>query len=129
MWRRMVPALRGAWLAWSLLAIVACCAIGEVLSVTFTEGNLTLLEGEVEYLFVRVETTGDARKTVSWSISDPDVAKVRHGKLTYLAWVEALSEGVTQITATSFVDRTKADTITVTVLPAAAMAGPAIEME
>ena len=66
---------------------------------------------------------------MSWSISDPDVAKVRHGKLTYLARVEALSEGVTQITATSVVDRTKADTITVTVLPAVVVTGLAIEME
>ena len=127
MWRRMVPALRGAWLAWSLLAMVACCATGEVLSVSLEPRDLTLLEGQRAHLDVRVETTGEACRTVSWSVGDPNVARVLHGKLTYLASVEALNEGVTQITVTSVVDRTKSDTITVTVHPAVAVTRLAIE--
>lgn len=129
MWRSLVPALRGAWLAWSLLAMVACCATGEVLSVSLQPRDMTLLEGRTARLDVRVETTGEARRTVSWSVSDPHVARVLHGKLTYLASVEGLNAGVTQITATSFVDRSKSDTITVTVLPAVAVTGLAIEQD
>ena len=110
-------ALRCACLTLSMLAVVACDP-GEVLSVTFTEGDVTLLVGQTRHLPLRVETTGDARKTVSWSISDPSVVKLQRSRASWIGGVVALSGGVTQVTATSTVDRSKSDTITVTVLTA-----------
>lgn len=84
---------------------------------------MTLVEGQTVLLGMRVETTAGARRTVARSTSDPDIAKVRRGKLTYLASVLALSPGVTQITATSTVDRAKSGAITVTVVQDAAATG------
>jgi len=108
-------AVRFGCLTLSILAMVACDP-GEVLSVTFTEGDVTLVVGETRRLPLHVETTGDARKTVSWSVGDPSVAKLQRSRTSLIAGVVALSEGVTQVTATSSIDRTKSDTVTITVL-------------
>ena len=110
-----VLAVRCAWLASLVLAMVACDP-GEVLSVTFTEGDVMLVAGTARHLPLRVETTGNARRTVSWSVSDPNVVKLQRSKASHLAGAVALSPGVSQVTATSTVDRTKSDTVTVTVI-------------
>ena len=74
------------------------------------DGKLALKAGDAAQLKADVKVTGDAATTVAWTSSDEKVATVdENGK------VAAVAAGEATITATSTVDNTKSDAVTVTV--------------
>ncbi|WP_082440276.1 beta-1,3-specific beta-L-arabinofuranosidase [Bifidobacterium aesculapii] len=74
------------------------------------DGKLALKAGDTAQLKADVKVTGDAATTVAWTSSDEKVATVdADGKVT------AVAAGEATITATSTVDNTKFDAVTVTV--------------
>lgn len=67
----------------------------EVSSVTLNKTELPLYVGESESLSVTVKPDDATYKTVSWSSSDPSIAKVENGTVT------AVKKGTATITATA----------------------------
>jgi hypothetical protein len=85
-----------------------------VLGVTIDQPSHAVGVGHVEQLTASVSVVGGADRTVTWTSSAPDVARVvdqddRRAELT------ALTEGTADVTATSVADAARHDTITVTV--------------
>ena len=108
------------WLS-LLLPLVACGGPGDpesrVLAVSIAEGDQALLVGTSTQLTARVDVEGSASRAVTWGSSDIAVASVDDdGSVTG----EGVGEAV--ITATSTVDATKSDGVTITVMPPSAPA-------
>ena len=109
---RLVPArvIVGAVL---VLVLVACPSTGGgVSSVTIDGGDRNVAVGDTRSLTATVVATVGVDRDVTWRSSDEDVATID-------ATGTALGRGVgtADITATSVVDATKSDTITLTVDP------------
>ncbi len=86
-----------------------------VRSVSLSESTSSIEVGSSEQLTVTVIVVGGASQTVSWTTSDATVATVSEGVVT------GVSAGEAKIIATSTVDNSKADTVTVTVTAALAV--------
>lgn len=83
-----------------------------VVSLTITEGDLSLSIGTTRQLTVVVDARGDASEAVTWASDDTDVAVVDDEGL-----VGAQAAGKVTITATSVFDESVSDSVTVTVVP------------
>ncbi len=93
------------------LLLAACGSTPSVVKVTIKGGNIALKLGASQKLTADVSVIGGAAKTVTWKSNDTSVATVtKTGGM-----VTAMKTGTAKITATSTVDKTKSDTITVTV--------------
>ncbi|MCA1789690.1 MAG: Ig-like domain-containing protein, partial [Thioalkalivibrio sp.] len=90
------------------LMLVACASTsGGVTSVTIDGGDQSTVVGSALTLSVTVATTGNASDAVSWASSNETVATIDSA-----GSVTSLEVGTTDITATSTVDPSKTDTIT-----------------
>jgi hypothetical protein len=95
------------------LALTACTApVATVVSVTITGGDRTVVAGTSITLTADVQTTGGASTTVIWTSTVETVASITTG-----GTLNALSPGITIITATSAADPSQSDSITLTVHP------------
>ncbi len=82
-----------------------------VTGVFLNKSSVSLNVGETETLVAAIMPSDATNNAVTWSSSDPSVAKIRNGVIT------ALSEGTAEITVTTE-DGNKTSTCTVTVTPA-----------
>lgn len=82
----------------------------DVSSVTLNKSTLAIGVNSSEQLVVDVAPSNASENSVTWSSSDPTVAKVDE-----LGFVFGVATGTATITATSDADSTKSDTCTVTV--------------
>ncbi len=84
-----------------------------VTGVAIDEGDQSIEVGQAFPFTATVTTTGSASSDLNWSSSDPSVATVDQNGL-----VAGVATGTSLITATSTVDSTQSDTITITVAAA-----------
>ncbi len=94
---------------------VTVTASASVRSVTLNKATSSIKVGSSEQLTVSVIVLGGASQSVSWTSSDAGIATVSQGVIT------GISEGEAKILATSTVDDSKADTVTVTVTASASV--------
>ncbi len=94
---------------------VTVTASASVRSVTLNKATSSIKVGSSEQLIVAVIVLGGASQSVSWTSSDAGIATVSQGVIT------GISEGEAKILATSTVDDSKADTVTVTVTASASV--------
>lgn len=94
----------GLLIAGSVLLI--SCTKNEVTKIAVDKDTLSLILGQTDSIFAKVEYTGDIIPAVTWTSSKPDVAKVSNGE------IQALKKGSTVITAQA---GTKTASCTVTV--------------
>lgn len=73
--------------------ILSSCTKNEVTKITIDKNALSLILGQTDSIFANVEYTGDIIPAVTWTSSNPDVAKVSNGE------IQALKKGSTIITA------------------------------
>jgi len=100
----------------TLATLVACGNGGAVTNVSIDGGDRTIVLGDSPTLTATVAATGNASTTVSWTSSDETVATIAaDGQVT------SHTDGTTAITATSTVDPTKNDAITLTINPPGAL--------
>ena len=105
----------------TLLAVVACtgpAVTPAVVSVTIDDGERVVEEGSTLALTVTVVTAGGASEAVLWSSDEPGTATVSSAGV-----ITGVSPGEARITATSALDATKSDTVTITVTPPPAAPG------
>ncbi len=94
---------------------VTVTAVPSVTSVSLSEPTSSIEVGSSEQLTVTVIVVGGASQTVSWTSLHELIATVSEGVVT------GVSAGEAKIIATSTVDNSKADTVTVTVTAALAV--------
>jgi len=100
----------------TLATLIACSSSGTVTSVAIDGGDRTIVLGDSPTLTATVAVTGNASTTVSWASSNQTVATIAAD-----GQVASLAAGTSDITATSTVDATKNDTITLTINPPGAL--------
>ncbi len=108
----------GALLALTLVACGGGGGVASVTSVTIDGGDRSIAVGATHTLEATVVVTGGASRAVNWSTSDASIVSVS-GNGT----IVGVAPGSAEITATSSVDPTRSDTITVTVTEATGVTG------
>jgi len=96
----------------ALMLTLAACATPSVTSVSIDGGDRTVVVDDSLTLTATVVTTGGASAAVAWESGDESVAVIDGG-----GSVTILTAGATDVTATSTVDPSRSDTITLTVDP------------
>jgi uncharacterized protein YjdB len=92
------------------ITVTALPTAPEVLSVNIDAGERSVLVGENLALSVTVTTVGGASEAVLWSSDEPDTATTSSTGI-----ITGVSPGEARITATSALDASKSDAITITV--------------
>ena len=108
----------------TLLTLLASCSgpTARVTEVTIVTNVTTMVAGTTTSLDVEVKGSGGASLDVAWTSSNPTVASIDAEGL-----VRALAEGVTLITATSVLDVSQSDSVTISVTPAPAVGSVTID--
>ena len=108
----------------TLLILLASCSgpTARVTKVTIVTNVTTMVAGTTTLLDVEVQGSGGASLDVAWTSSNPTVATIDAEGL-----VRALAEGATVITATSVLDVSQSDSVTISVTPAPAVGSVTID--